>query len=139
MPFPKPEPVARTKRRRQRQEAAVIRDVRVKVFERDGGCRLDSRADSRYPWGRDYLDAASRTLILACAGPLTLAHWGRWRRARTRRQPPMERHTTAGALCLCLAHHQRYDAHEFDILAMTDMGCDGPLAFSAPSENGEER
>lgn len=121
--FPKPEPRARTKRRKQRHEAAVIKDVRAACVERDGYCRLRQTYDVAF--------CATSGLFGRCEGHSEWAHFANRRRAKTRGMDPAERHTTAGSFMACRRHHADYDAHRLNIEAMTDRGCDGPLAFSA--------
>ena len=142
-PIPKPEPIARTKRRRQRQEAAVIRDVRRRCVERDGYCRLltDYVRELGLITGPQQL---ARGFGGACHGESQWCHFGDLKRAKTRKQAPERRHTTRGSLMLCAAHHQdgplAYDRGTLRIEALSkELGCDGPLVFSAASENGEER
>lgn len=97
-------------------EATVIARVRPVVVERDGPCRI------------------ARNLTLgflgACGGPSEWAHVGSHRRFKTRKMEPEVRHTSAGTVMLCGAHHDAYDAHQFQIEELTDAGCDGPLAFT---------
>jgi hypothetical protein len=40
---------------------------------------------------------------------------------------PVLRHTTAGSFMACTRHHQMYDRGLFDLEALTEQGCDGPL------------
>lgn len=123
MPFPKPEPRSRVKRRARREAAAVVKDVRAQCVERDDYCRLarDSRdetglscATCRPEWG-DRVEVSE------------WAHLHSHRRSKTRGQAPEARHTTQGSLMLCRSAHQAYDAHRLEIEPLTDAGCDGPI------------
>ena len=116
VPCPKPEKRATVKRRKQRAEAAVIQSVRAACVERDGYCRVAKDA----PVATGHL--------LGCGGPSEWAHFGGWKRARTRGQPASHRHTLSGSLMLCRAHHQAYDAGRVQIDA-TAAGAEGPLVF----------
>lgn len=109
---PKPEPLKRTKGRADRREAAVKKSVRAAVADRDVDCR----------YGR-YNDP------FTCAGQREWAHFGRYKRFKTRRMRPESRHCTEGSLLLCTKHHRQYDAGTLKITALTNKGCDGPLEF----------
>jgi len=100
--------------KRRRGDAAAVKALRMAVMERDGGCRANHHRD----------------LVGECEGRVAVAHWGDWRRFKTRGMAPEERHQTKGALALCRRHHQDYDGHQILIVSMTDQGCDGPLFFA---------
>jgi hypothetical protein len=88
-------PKGKTKRqlkaRKDRQEARVKRSVRAEVAKADGFCRLSEIEDH------------------ICSGRSEWAHLGDKKRARTRKQTPEVRHTTAGTLMLCTPAHRAYD------------------------------
>ena len=116
--IPKPEPRARVKARRRRQEATIVRTVRAQVAQRDGFCRLRG------------------TPLDGCAGRSEWAHFGQDRRARTRGRAPEARHRTDGTLMLCTIHHRAYDvSRQLSIFAVMEpprmeyRGADGPLEF----------
>lgn len=115
--LPKPEPRRRVKGRRQRQETTVKRLVRELTVARDGHCLIASR-----------LPKGLRDLLGPCAGPSEWAHIGRQRRCFTRGQVATDRHTTAGTAQLCRAHHQAYDAHQFDVTTGAE-GMDGMIGI----------
>lgn len=98
----------------------MVSDVRGECVVRDGYCRI----------GR-----VSEPALGPCSGPSEWAHLGDKRRARTRGQEPEERHTTAGSLMACRAHHYAYDkgieadGTKLHIEERTPKGADGPLAF----------
>lgn len=104
-PIAKPEPRTRVKGRKDRAETKVKQSVRAKCVERDGDCRFHQRS------------AELTHLVGECQGESEWAHLGEKRRAKTRGMAPEARHTTAGSLMLCTAHHTAYDAHVFDIVA----------------------
>lgn len=117
---PKPEPRARTKRRKDRYEDAVARKVRDLVSDRDGYCRL----------ARTAYDASLRTLVGGCSGPSEWAHL--LRRSKTRGMPAEDRHSSETSVMLCNRHHQGpagYDGHAFDVRPLTGRGADGPLRY----------
>lgn len=126
----KPESRKRQKAREKRQDAKALARVYVEVSDRDGYCRLY------------VLDRAWRATIWdrlgPCAGPSQFAHFGDLRRFKTRHKPPEERHTRAGALKLCQAHHEAYDQHRLAIDALTDRGTDGRLRFARAAAAWEE-
>jgi hypothetical protein len=64
-----------------------------------------------------------------CEGPSEWAHLGDHRRFKTQGRPSQERHTTAGSLMMCRAHHHAYDQHWLRIEPMTDRGADGPMRW----------
>jgi hypothetical protein len=111
--FSKGETSKAAKRRRQRFAAEVIDRVRRHDVDRDGYCR----------WQRVGLGD--------CAGPSEWAHWGEYKRFKTRGQAPEERHTPQGTLMMCKGHHDAYDkgtgADKLTIVALTDGGCEGRL------------
>ena len=111
-PIPKGEPRARVKRRKTRSEAAVKRAVRAACVERDGFCR----------YAADESDHV-------CEWPSEWAHWGPWRRARTRGMAPEERHCLTGSLMLCQPVHKAYDSGQLDIMALSHDGCEGRLDY----------
>jgi hypothetical protein len=95
--------------KRQRAEAKVIRSVRAEVAARDGFCRLACQG------------------LGPCQGVSEWCHFGASKRFRTRGMAADVRHSTSGSLMLCSRHHRMYDRHEFDLQALTDRLCDGPL------------
>lgn len=110
--YPKPEPLARVRQRRRRAERQVVAAVRAIVVRRDSTCRLRGLPQ-----------------LGVCGGPSEWAHLGARRRYRTRGRPSAERHTTAGSLMLCAAHHRAYDQHRLLIHVSSPRGANGPLAF----------
>lgn len=112
---------AKAKARKRRAEKKVIDVVRPKVEARDGPCRLGIAS------GLD-----------RCAGPSQWAHFGDYKRFKTRGMDPEERHTTQGSLMLCDFHHDCYDEHSMMIEPLTDEWCDGPLRFSMGGRVYEE-
>ncbi len=111
LPLAKPEPHKRVKARKKRQEQKVIQEVRPQCVARDGYCRVYNKRMGE------------------CSGESQWAHYGPYKRARTRGKPPEERHTTAGSLMLCVGHHDDYDEERMKIEALTDRECNGPLKF----------
>lgn len=118
-------------RQRRRREATVIKDVRDVVMLRDGYCRV---------FHLNYRDIGGGVVgfFSICSGPSEWAHWGQHRRHNTRRMAADARHTSAGTLALCRFHHAMYDAHEWEIEALTDRGADGPLRFQVGDEVFDE-
>jgi len=111
----KPERRKRTKGRKSRKESARTKSIRASCVERDGYCRIGKDAD-------DYTD---------CIGPSEWAHFGEFKRAKTRGQEPERRHTTAGSFMVCRGHHRDYDAVELIIIATDrERGCDGELTYA---------
>jgi hypothetical protein len=108
--------VARLRARKKRKDDTVATAVREQVSLRDGFCRYgyDVRPGRRFS---------------ECRGLSEWAHFGAWKRFKTRGQAPEERHTTAGSLQLCTKHHGDYDAGRLVIVARTDRGCNGPLRY----------
>lgn len=105
-------------------EAALIKAVRAHDVERDGYCRVAKNLTVGF--------------LGPCGGPSEWAHFGRLRRCFTRNMPAEQRHTVEGSFMLCHLHHQRYDAHAFDVEPLTDKGCEGPLAFLRGENRFEE-
>ena len=122
----KGEPRKRIKGRKKRQEKKVKTSVRAEVMERDGDrCRLG------------WLDETQR-LFGACKGALQWAHWGPYKRSKTRGQEPERRHCRHGGLALCDGHHDAYDEGRLVIEALTDRECDGRLRFERDGKAWEE-
>lgn len=113
--IPKPEPWDKVKARRKRQEAKVVKDVRQQCVDRDGYCRIANKD------------------MGPCSGPSEWAHLGEKKRFKTRGQAPEVRHTTAGSLMACKAHHDAYDKGTGDdrlvIEALGYIGADGLLRY----------
>jgi hypothetical protein len=120
--FPKGPTRKALKAKKGRLERAMMALVRTACVLRDGRCRLSLH------WivGEDTTDG----FMGHCRGQLEWAHFGRYKRARTRNERPQDRHTTHGSLMLCTKHHRDYDAGKLKITALTDRGCDGPLEFT---------
>ena len=115
-PQPKPEPRQRAKGRKHRQEAQVVKTVRVQVAERDGYCRVLALLFMFDPSLRSSL----RLYFGPCSGQSEWAHYGDQKRAKTRGKAPVERRTRAGSFMLCAAHHRGtkgYDAGELLVTA----------------------
>ena len=136
-PVPKGTPRAVEKGRKDRTERRVKKSVRQQCVARDGYCRLGNSI-----WG--LLDQRDRFIgngfAFSCSSDNVKrsewAHFGDKRRARTRGQTPEARHTTAGTLMLCQAHHEQYDGKakpRLFITALSRKGCDGPLKFRVGS------
>lgn len=101
-----------------------MQGTRAKVESRDGYCRL-RLTDTMGP----------------CGGESQWAHFGDYRRFKTRGQAPEDRHVTHGSLMLCDKHHDRYDGQarpRIDIEAVTVRECDGPLRFESAGAVYEE-
>ncbi len=111
----KGEPRQRTQGRKKRTEAAVKRDVRALVAERDPSCRTEGMFPRH------------------CAGRLEWAHLRPRTRAQTRGMSAEERHTTAYTAMLCESCHDLYDASVFDIVFLTDEAADGPIEVARRS------
>lgn len=109
--------------RKRRLEKKVIDVVRAACVERDGWCRI----------GKNLTVGLG-----ACGGPSEWSHLGQFKRAKTRRMEPEIRHDTRHTAMLCAVHHDRYDAHDFDIEELTDRGADGPLAYVRDGRRFEE-
>ena len=122
-PQPKPEPIARVKRRHKREEAKLARIVRDACVERDGFCRLFS---GTYTKG----DTQSGPDLDYCG-----SRWSEWahledkRRFKTRGMAPEERHTTRDSCMLCNRHHPLYDAREITLTFLSELGADGSIAW----------
>lgn len=102
--------IARTKGRRKRTEAAVKREVRGIVAERDQSCRVEGMAPA------------------ACHGRLEWTHLKPRTRAQTRGMSAEERHTTRYTAMLCEAHHDLLDASVFEIRFIDpERAADGPI------------
>lgn len=120
---PKPEPIARTKRRNAREEAKLKRIIRDACVLRDGFCRLFSgtyvHGDTQHGPGLDY-----------CGAKSTWAHLEDWRRFKTRGMEPEERHTTMGSCMLCDRHHHMYDVEKsITVTFLSERGADGPIVW----------
>ena len=114
--FPKPEKRSTVNGRNKRAEASRIQTIRALCVVRDGVCRV----------GKDTFI----TQFGGCWGFSEWAHFGAYKRARTRGQAPLDRHTTAGSLMLCQVHHGDYDAGLIFITATDpEKGCDGALSY----------
>lgn len=100
---------ARLRARKARKDAAVATKVRALVEARDGYCR----------YGKD-MAPVHRT---PCRGVSQWAHFGPWKRFKTRGVAPEQRHCVEGSLMLCLAHHAEYDAGRLLIVACDDIEC----------------
>lgn len=124
--FPKAEPRKRTKARKDRVAAKVVKSVRAQCVDRDGRCRLLQILKA----GLSGDTWAPSTLDDPCNGPSELAHMHVTRRSQTRNQAPEIRHTTKDSLMACRFHHQQYDAHRLRITALSRKGADGPLKFT---------
>jgi hypothetical protein len=123
--FPKGPTRKSLKAKVKRLEKTMITLVRTACVLRDGRCRCLSTITIP---DRGLGSVAAFGGL--CSGQSEWAHFGRYKRARTRNQQPMARHNTQGSLMLCLVHHRAYDAGKLKITALTDRGCDGPLEFT---------
>ena len=128
--IPKGETRKRTKAREKRAERAVVQTIRPQVEQRDGYCRLY------------WLDSTLRRRVTvffgACHGRSEWAHFDEKKRFKTRGMDPVDRHTTAGSLMLCVYHHDQYDEGRLHIGAKTERGCDGNLVFERDGETFDE-
>ena len=110
---PKPRLRKSLTRANRRVAAKIKRQVRAAGLDRDCNvCRA---------WWMIDMDR--------CDGPLEWAHFGDYKRFKTRGKPAAERHTTMGSLMLCQSHHRAYDSGRLAITALSDRGADGPLEF----------
>lgn len=107
------------KAKRDRLESERIRLVRLACVGRDGFCRVQTERLKDYDVYR---------LLTDCMGVSEWAHFGAFKRSKTRGLPADVRHTTQGSLMLCTKHHQDYDANRLKIRAGV-RGCDGHLEF----------
>lgn len=98
------------------------------VTKRDGYCRLQRLLRTATVLKIDV------KAFGPCVGASELAHFGDWRRYRTRGKTPEKRHCTQGTLKLCRQHHLLYDAHKLTIRAQSDAYCDGPLMFETDGQ-----
>lgn len=124
---PKPEKRSKTKRRKDRKEAAVAKAVREDVEDRDGYCRFNSSTLARI---RSTAGVSAFAFFGPCDGPGEWAHLGEKRRSKTRGMDPEERHTVEESMKLCRGHHQGqngYDRHGFEIEYLTERKANGPL------------
>jgi hypothetical protein len=108
--------VARLRARKKRKDDTYADTIREIVSARDGLCRYG-------------YDVSPGNRFSECRGVSEWAHFGAWKRFKTRGLPPEERHTTAGSLQLCAKHHDDYDHGRLVIVARTPRGCDGPLRY----------
>lgn len=106
-------PTKRARRSKAGKDRRYAKTIRETVAERDGYCKL----------------AAYAGVLGRCEGPSEWAHWGAWKRCKTRGLPPEDRHTTGGSLMLCRRHHRAYDAGQFNIVAVTEYGMDRAIAY----------
>lgn len=113
-----PEPIDRTKRRKRRTEAAVKREIRALVAERDPMCRWEGMAPT------------------VCRGRAEWCHLRPRTRAQTRGMDPEYRHTTLFTLMGCKGHHKLYDAGVFETVFLTDRMADGPIEVTRRSRGG---
>jgi hypothetical protein len=111
---------AKVKARNKRVEAKLARMVRSACVERDGYCRLSNLKQGEWVYG---------SFKKRCDGPSEWAHLEEKRRFKTRGQPAEQRHTTASSVMFCAVHHQEYDAHQFSIRFLSELGADGPIAW----------
>lgn len=112
---------SKAKAKKRRAETKVIAVVRAKVDNRDGPCRLTDKGFGH------------------CKGISEWAHFGDYRRFKTRGMDPDERHTSEGSFQACTRHHDDYDEHRMMIEPLTDRWCDGPLRFSMGGKVYEEQ
>jgi hypothetical protein len=108
--------VARLRSRKKRKDDTYAAGIREQVAARDGYCRHG-------------YDVSPGDRFSQCSGPSEWAHFGPWRRARTRGLKPEDQHTTAGSLMLCRRCHQAYDSGRLVIIAKSPRLCDGPLRY----------
>jgi hypothetical protein len=123
MTFPKPERRKTTKARQDRHEAAVEKQVREAVVERDGHCRISWEHRRT---GMTVMDFD----LLGCKGDSQFCHLPPKTRAATRKMPPEERHGTAWTLMACKFHHDRLDGRQqprIVVRCLTPDGADGPI------------
>ncbi len=123
--FPKGPTRKAVKAKKGRLEKTMIALVRTACVLRDGHCRFTFAGQTA---NQDRV--VGQQVVCNGRGQSEWAHFGRYKRARTRNERPQDRHQTAGSLMLCTAHHRAYDAGTLQITALTDRGCDGPLEFT---------
>jgi len=119
LPYAKPEPRKRTKRRRDRVESVVKSDVRAECVERDNYCRF-----SEHP------------ALGECDGPSEWAHLEERMRSRTRGMQPTERHTRLWSIMLCRRHHNEFDGRARPRVEIESMSIDGADGALLASRNG---
>jgi hypothetical protein len=128
--FPKPEPLARTRRRKVRIDNTAQRMVRRAVFAREQDkCAVVSRLS------KDEMLAVFKAFGI-CHGPLQLMHAAGHRRSQTRGLPPEERHSTETCLAGCAHHHDCEERRGLRFVAQTDQGYNGPLTYAVATPKG---
>lgn len=108
-------PTARARKRKKRKDSKYALTIRALVADRDGYCRVRT--------------AGAEFLVGECKGESEWAHFGEFKRFKTRGMAPELRHTTVGSLCLCASHHRALDSYRMSATPLTDNGCDGALEF----------
>lgn len=107
--------------RRRRAEGTYASAVRDEVFDRDERCRAACKG------------------VGPCGGPDEWSHLWNKRRCFTRKMEPAERHDAAWTVRFCGAHHDLYDAHQFDVEPLDpEKGANGRLRFSGMGHVVEE-
>jgi hypothetical protein len=128
-PQPKPEPLARTRRRKVRIDNTAQRMVRRAVFAREqDSCAVVSRLS------KDEMLAVFQQFGI-CHGPLQLAHLAGHRRSQTRGMGP-ERHDSQFALCLCQLHHMAEEHKGLRFVGQTDAEMHGPITYAVATPKG---
>jgi hypothetical protein len=125
--FPKPEPLARTRRRKVRIDRGTQGEVRAFIFDREQEtCAVVSRLS------QDETLAIFK-LFGICWGVLTPAHLHGHRRSATMNQDPLVRHSSAHELSLCVKHHHAEEHLGLRFVPQTEDGCDGPITWAVES------
>lgn len=112
-PLWKPEPRKKIKARKDRAEAEVKKRNRAIVAERDGYCRLGTRA--------------ARAVFGDCQG---FSEWNHlWKRSRSRNVDSEERHATGVTAMHCQRHHYDVDHYVIKFEYKTERRADGPMRW----------
>jgi hypothetical protein len=126
-------PTAKARKAKAAKDRRYAANIRKRVAERDGECRIgdwennpdDTHCDALIGNGCEAVD---------CGGVSEWAHLGEKKRFKTRGMPPEQRHTTKESCMLCTTHHQMYDAGTLKIKADTEIGADSVLRFWVDDE-----
>lgn len=118
-------PTARARKRKKRKDSKYALQIRALVAERDGYCCVRT--------------AGAEFLVGECKGESQWAHFGEFKRYKTRCMKPEERHCTHGALMLCAKHHDALDRYRMSATPLTDKGCDGTIEFASMDRSYDDR
>lgn len=106
-PRKKAGPTARYRAKRKRADDAVAAVIRAKCVLRDGYCKF--------------------AILGGCRGASQHCHLGQWKRARTRGQAPVRRHTLEGSCMACEFHHEAEEHGAMKVTMFADLGANGPI------------